>query len=59
MSLKTEEEMEEVIDRILERSHMQTSRYTGMTYEDGVEDALRWAMGEADEAEVNWPFNDE
>ncbi len=59
MSIKTEDEMEEVVDRILERSHKQVSRYAGMTYEEGVEDALRWAMGETEDDEVDWPFSSE
>jgi len=57
VTLKTEKELEEVIDRVLEQSDKQVPRYPGMTYEEGVENALRWVIGDADDAD--WPFNKE
>jgi hypothetical protein len=50
--MKAADEIEEVIDRIPGGSN----RYPAMTYEEGVEEALRWALGEMEEEETGWPF---
>ena len=58
---KEREEMQGVIDRMigwLEDHHVGT-RYGGMTYEQGIRDALEWAMGEREEEKDDWPFTPE
>jgi hypothetical protein len=43
--MRSEDEIYEQIDKALEND----GRYPGMTYEQGVDAALRWAIGHADE----------
>lgn len=54
---KTEKEIYEVIDRCLDQMDKDSSKYFGMTYEEGVEAALRWVIGENDDE--GFPFGDE
>ena len=46
--MKSKEEMFEVIDKALEAQN-NGSKWPGMSYEDGVEASLRWAMGECEQ----------
>lgn len=46
---RTEKEIEKEIDAADESIHKGTSRWPGMTYEDGVRAALGWVIGEDDE----------
>ena len=44
--MRTQSEIEDTIDRALQLNGEGGSNYPGMTYEQGVEDALRWAMNQ-------------
>ena len=44
----TTDEMEEQLVKALEQNAKGGSRWFGMTYEQGVENALRWVMGETE-----------
>ena len=56
---KEKEEMQGVIDRMQGwlYDHKTGTRYSGMTYEAGIRDALEWAMGEVPAEEQGWPFD--
>jgi hypothetical protein len=47
--VRTEEEIHEQIDKALDRIDFE-GRFQGMTYEEGVAYALKWVIGEIDEA---------
>lgn len=49
MAAPNEDEMNEQINFTMESVEQGTTRWPGMTYEQGVDAALRWAMGESDE----------
>jgi len=51
----TADELEEQLVKAIEQNTKGSSRWPGMTYEQGVENALRWAVGEVDEK----PMEDE
>lgn len=40
-------EIEDTIDRALQLNGQGRSNYPGMTYEQGVEDALRWVLNQS------------
>lgn len=42
---RTEEEIEEQVSRAYEQIEKGTTRYRGMTYEQGVQEALDWVTG--------------
>tara|TARA_Y100000310_G_scaffold331632_1_gene405532 strand:- start:2419 stop:2571 length:153 start_codon:yes stop_codon:yes gene_type:complete len=46
--MKTEEEMQEMADKAREADPNETR---GMTYLDGIQQALAWALGQIDEAD--------
>ena len=56
---KEKEEMQGALDRMDEwlYDHKTRTRYSGMTFEDGIKYALEWAMGEAPTEEQGWPFD--
>lgn len=54
---KTRREIEEVISNVVGQMAEGGSRYPGMSYEEGVDEALRWALGDNDNE--GWPFGDE
>lgn len=45
--MKTDEQ----IERALRNVCTEGTQYAGMTYEEGIEEALRWVLGEIDEFE--------
>lgn len=51
----TTDEIEEQLTKAIEQNHKGASRWPGMSYEQGVENALRWATGETDDK----PMEDE
>jgi hypothetical protein len=51
---RTVEDVEQALNIVLE-SGVEKSRYPTMTYEQGIEIALRWMLGEVDDAE--FPFD--
>lgn len=46
---RTEEEVNEVIDKASEQESKGRSRWPGMTYEQGVRNALDWILGNSDD----------
>ena len=56
---KDKEEMQEVLDRMQGwlYDHKTSTRYAGMTFEDGIKYALEWAMGACPSEEQGWPFD--
>ena len=46
---KTKREIEDVIVQVSERESQGGSRFPGMTYEEGINAALRWAIGETED----------
>lgn len=55
MSERTQEEIHRQVELANEQIDQNTSKYFGMTYEEGVRDALEWMTGELDEK----PMEDE
>ena len=53
--LKSKKEIEHVIGNCIEQMEDGSSRYPGISYEEGIEQALRWVLGEDDDEE--WPFD--
>ena len=49
MAKPTDDEIEDVIQWATESTTNGASKFPGMTYEEGVDAALRWAKGETDE----------
>lgn len=43
-----EEQMEKAGDQVIEGN----TKVPGMTYEEGVDNALRWALGDSDDAPI-------
>ena len=46
--MKNEHQIEAIMDKVLERYH-EPSRFPGMTYEQGVRNALDWVLEETDD----------
>jgi hypothetical protein len=57
MSKPTSDEIEEVIGNVTDQIAQGGSRYPGMSYEEGVDEALRWVQGNSDNTE--WPFGND
>jgi hypothetical protein len=51
--MKTRQEIEDQIDKALESKQESPSRLSGMTYEEGVDAALRWVLGDAEYAPMD------
>jgi len=45
---RTHEEIDKVLNTCVEREESGKSPYWGMTYEQGVEQGIRWLLGETD-----------
>ena len=45
MSRPTQDEIDEVLNQCMEQADEGGSRFPGMTYEQGVEAAIRWMQG--------------
>ena len=43
--IKTEEEIQQMADLASDRTH-EASHFKGMTYEEGIRDALDWVLGD-------------
>ena len=56
MRRPTDAEIQEAIDRTLD---VEGTKYRGMTYEDGVREALDWVLGRIEEVDISWPYVDE
>lgn len=56
-AMKSREKIEDVLARVSKQLESGSSRYGGMSYEDGVDEALRWVIDENDSDE--WPFVDD
>ena len=50
--MKTDEEIEEQIDKATEWINKGQTAVSGMTYEEGVRSALDWAIGNMDEKPI-------
>jgi hypothetical protein len=50
---RTEEEIQEQIDKAMEQRHTDPGKWSGMSYEQGVEDALEWVLGSSDDAPMD------
>jgi len=46
--MKTTDEIEVVLSRL----PAEGTRFSGMTYEEGIEEALRWVLGELDDEDA-------
>ena len=53
MATPTEDEIEEQLNLALESVAEGRSRWPGMTYEQGVENTLRWLSGDADDGPMS------
>lgn len=49
MSVPTRTEIDDVLNRLAEKIDAGGTRYFNMTYEQGVEEGIRWALGETDD----------
>jgi hypothetical protein len=54
--MRAADEIEEVLDRLPPAG---STKYGGMTYEEGVEEALRWVLEEISDEEFTCPPKDE
>lgn len=54
--MKSQNEIEQMLDKVMQHKERIETVYKGMTYAEGLENALRWAMGQdaelLDEAEL-------
>jgi hypothetical protein len=48
MQVRRQEEIDEVLHRCIDQHAAGGSAYPGMTYEEGVDAALRWVTGKSD-----------
>lgn len=48
--MRSQREIDEQLNLAVDQTMEGSSKWPGMTYEDGVENALRWVTGETDEA---------
>jgi hypothetical protein len=48
--MKSKDEIEEMLDRIDSQA---PTKFPGMTYEGGLEEALRWVLGEIEDDELS------
>lgn len=46
---RTDEQIDEQINAASEQNEEGTTRWPGMTYEQGVDNALRWVTGQSDD----------
>ena len=51
---RTREEIHDMLDKALSWVHVGATSVSGMTYEQGVEYALRWALGEEEPVEEEY-----
>lgn len=49
----TQEQIDEVRNRAIEQIDKGGSKYPGMSYEDGIREALDWVSGDSDEAPLS------
>jgi hypothetical protein len=49
MTVRSQEEVNEQIDRASDNINKGISKYPGMTYEEGIRAAIDWMSGESDE----------
>jgi hypothetical protein len=47
--VRTDEQIDEQINAACEQNEEGTTRWPGMTYEQGVDNALRWVTGQSDD----------
>ena len=52
---RSEDEINDLRNEVSERIDKGGSRYSGMSFEQGIDDALRWLFGETDDH----PYRDE
>ena len=45
----TQEQVNDVMDAVIEQTSINKTKFSGMTYEDGVRAAIDWMTGEDDE----------
>lgn len=50
---RTRQEIDEQIGLALEQIEKGHSKYFGMTYEEGVDNALRWVLGDSNDAPMS------
>jgi len=48
--VRTRDEIDRVIDWTINEEGQGRTRYPGMSYEEGVRDAIDWLLGDSDEA---------
>jgi len=46
---RTQEEVDDVLDKCAEQTEQGTTKWSAMSYEQGVEAALRWVTGDTDD----------
>ena len=51
-SRPTDDEIFDQIDKTIEAQESGRSKWSAMSYEQGVDNALRWAIGETDEPPI-------
>lgn len=49
MSIRPEKQIDEAINKCMEQEEKGGSKWPGMTYEQGVSEALRWMTGATDD----------
>lgn len=56
LSMRDESEIEKVLDRLPTAG---STKYGGMTYEEGIEEGLRWVLEEITDEEFTYPPKEE
>jgi hypothetical protein len=51
-TMRSKKEIEEQINKAIPSIEKGRSDVPGMTYEEGVDNALRWALGDSDDAPI-------
>lgn len=52
---RTRQQIEEVHARVIDKIGEGSSNYPGMSYEEGIDDFVRWLVGNSD-GDGEWPF---
>lgn len=59
MPLRTPQEIENEMYRANKYVNAGSSQFSGMSYEEGIEAALRWALGEEDTKPIETDYEEE
>lgn len=48
----SKDELNDLLAEVIDIIHLEHTRYPGLSYEQGIRDALEWVLGDAEELEL-------